>query len=314
MVNSTCKIYYDSEYVSWTIPKENIMNILLGYKNKLGLLFLDIESAGEIQFKDTSCKINNKKQKLCNKIIDGELKFKKGDNDSVMTPLSIVNFHTHPLKCYIDGKTIWGWPSGEDLSQCLNFAKDNNLTHIVFTIEGTYIIDVNKVFLNYILSNNKLFKLIRNNIEEIFKFTHKYRICKNDIPEVSLEQEFNEIFLKPIELSSKDNILLSWLNLVNNLTLDKLIKLSNRLSQYNKNINKIPIKLIDNKFLYLKIFSILFFKNDTIQWKNNSNIQIFDNLNKIYNSKKYSLIKLPNELIYTAPFVSEKCDLQKQFK
>ena len=59
-----CKIYHESEYVSWTIPKENIEETLLGSKNKKGLLYLKVESAGEIQFQDTSCKINNKNEKL----------------------------------------------------------------------------------------------------------------------------------------------------------------------------------------------------------------------------------------------------------
>ena len=48
--SSSCKIHYDSEFVSWTIHKANIENALLGKK---GLLFLDVESAGEIEFKDS---------------------------------------------------------------------------------------------------------------------------------------------------------------------------------------------------------------------------------------------------------------------
>ena len=84
-----------------------------------------------------------------------KLEYKNGNYASVLTPLSVVNFHTHPLQCYIDAETIWGWPSGEDLAQCLNFAEDNNLTHIIFAIEGTYVIDVNKKLLNYLLTKKK---------------------------------------------------------------------------------------------------------------------------------------------------------------
>ena len=156
MKSSECKIYYDSKFVSWTIPKHCIEDTLLGPQGptkKLGLLFLKVESAGEVEFQDSTCKINEKNEKLCNKTMTSGLKFKNGNNDSVMTPLAVVNFHTHPLSCYIDAKTIWGWPSGEDLAQCLNFAKDNNLTHIIFAIEGTYVIDVNKIF--FALSSNK---------------------------------------------------------------------------------------------------------------------------------------------------------------
>lgn len=309
MKSSECKIYYDSKFVSWVIPKNSIENTLLGTSKNKGLLFLKVESAGEIEFKDTTCKINSKKERLCNKKMTSNLKFKKGNNDSVMTPLSVVNFHTHPLNCYLDAKTIWGWPSGEDLGQCLNFAQDNNLTHIVFAIEGTYVIDINKIILHYLQTNKKLFTLIKNNIEEIVKLTHKHRMYLNESnKKVTLEYEFNEIFLKPLQISEKENILLTWLHLINNLTLEKLIILSNTLNNYFKDIKKIPINLIDNKYLNLKIYSIMFFKNNTIQWNRNlSKKEIFDNMLKDSNNFN---IELPNEIKYLAPFISESCKLK----
>ena len=308
-----CKIHYDSEYVSWTIPKHCIDTVLLGTgktdkTDKTGLLFLKVESAGEVEFKDTSCKINKNNEKLCNKSMTKSLKFKNGKNDSVLTPLSVVNFHTHPLSCYIDAETVWGWPSGEDLGQCLNFANDNNLTHIIFAVEGTYVIDVNKILLNYLRLDKKLFEQIRNNIEEIFKLTHKHRMLYNDKnPNVTLEQEFNEIFLKPVHLSNRENIMLSWLNLVNNLTLEKLSILSNEFSNYFKNIKNIKLHNIDSRYLSLKIFSIDFFRNNTIQWNKQMNKeQIYDYFCKHSKDLK---IELPNEIKYKAPFVSESCKL-----
>lgn len=308
MKSSECKIYYDSEHVSWKIPKHHIEDTLLGTSNKPGLLFLKVESAGEVEFKNDSCKINSKSERLCNKTTVKSLKYKNGNNDSVMTPLAVVNFHTHPLSCYIDAETIWGWPSGEDLAQCLNFASNNNLTHIIFAIEGTYVMDVNKIFLHYIQTDKKLFTLIRNNIQEIFKLTHKHRMYINDSNKnVTLEQEFYEIFLKPLQMPNKENILMSWLNLVNNLTLEKLIVLSNQFSQYFKDIKKIPLNMIDNRYLHLNIFSITFFRNLTIQWNNNmSKKELFSYLKK---NKKGLDIKLPNEIKYIAPFISEKCKL-----
>ena len=237
--NKECKIHYDSEHVSWTIPKHCIEETLLGTKNKTGLLYLSVESAGEVEFKDTSCKITSKKDKVCNKEVKGSLKYKNGKNDSVMTPLAVVNFHTHPLSCYIDAETIWGWPSGEDLAQCINFASENNLTHIIFAIEGTYVIDVNNIILHYLQTDKKLFNLVKNNIQEIFKLSHKHRMAYNDSNEnISLEYEFNQIFLKPVNLQQKRNILYSWLNLVNNLTLQRLIILSNEFSKYFSEIKK----------------------------------------------------------------------------
>lgn len=312
MKNDTCKIYYDSEHVSWTIPRHCIESTLIngnGNSNKnTGLLYLNVESAGEVEFKDTSCKINAKSETLCNKTMKSGLKYKNGKNDSVMTPLSVVNFHTHPLNCYIDAETVWGWASGEDLAQCLNFANDKNLTHIIFAIEGTYVIDVNKIFLHYLQTDKKLFNLIRGNIEEIFKLTHKHRMVVNDSnPRVSLEKEFDEIFLKPVGLSSKQNILLSWLSLVNNLTLERLIILSNEFSRYFKEIKQIPLSYVNNRYLKLKIFSIAFFKNKTIQWNTSiSKEQLFKTMVK---EKKHFQIILPKEIVYSAPFVSEKCKL-----
>ena len=63
MTNS-CKIYYDNEYVTWEITKQNIESTLIGRR---GLLFLNVESAGSINFEDTSCKIDKKNDKLCDK-------------------------------------------------------------------------------------------------------------------------------------------------------------------------------------------------------------------------------------------------------
>ena len=299
MKDSTCKIYYESEFVSWVIPKNCIKDTLL--KKPGGLLFLNVESAGEVQFKNDTCKINSKSEKTCDKKMKS-IKFKKGNKDSVMTPLAVVNFHTHPLSCYIEAETVWGWPSGEDLAQCLNFAKDNNLTHIIFSIEGTYIIDVNKTLINKI--NNRLFKIIRNNIQEIFKLTHKHRMYYNEPePHVSLNFEFNRVFLKPLGMNiyNYENILCAWIDLVNKLTLDKLKILSNIF------FNIINIKIIDNDEAIkdLNIFNIFFVKNNTIQWdKKLKDEEIFNKL-----KEKEIEIELPNKIEYKAPFIKEECKL-----
>ena len=52
----------------------------------------------------------------------------------------------------------------------------------------------------------------------------------------------------------------------------------------------------------------MFFKNMTVQWNSNlSKKEIFSMLNK---NKKNLDIKLPNEIKYTAPFISENCKLK----
>ena len=226
MKNTDCKIHYNSEYVSWYIPKETIEKTLIGTKTNKGLLYLNNESAGKIKFINDSCFVNDKNDKVCNKIMKNELEYKKGNADSVRTPLSIVNFHTHPLSCYIAAECVWGWPSGEDLAVCLDFANNNNLTHIIFAVEGTYVIDVNKDLLyNYLKLNKLLLRRTKKNVEEMFKLTHKHRMFYNDDdPDTSLEYEFDNVFLLPIGLTPQKNILYSWLNLVNNLTLTKFLK------------------------------------------------------------------------------------------
>lgn len=306
--SSECKIYHDNEYVSWTIPRKSIENTLVG-KDNGGLLFLNVESAGEIEFKDSSCKIDIKNQKVCDKKMTKNLKFKNGNSDSVLTPLSVVNFHTHPLSCYIEAETIWGWPSGEDLAQCLNFANDNNLTHVIFAVEGTYVIDVNKDLIKYLKSNTKLYNLLNNNIEEIFKLTHKHRMLTNDSnPNIKLDNEFNEIFLKPLGIKPKKNILLSWIYLVNNLTIESIIILSNEFSKYFKDIRNMK-NIKESKYLNIKIFSIDFFKNNTIQWnENKTKNKIFSELNKGHKNKNFKII-LPKEIKYKAPFISQNCKL-----
>ena len=248
----SCEVNYNKK-VQWKIPRESISDILLNKKN--GLLFLDVESAGKINFTNDNCS-----EEICHKKIkvDG-MDYSNGDKDSVETPLSIVNFHTHPLNCYIQEQCIWGWPSGEDLGQCLNFAKEGNLTHIVFTIEGSYIINVNHDFIRE-FNDDDDFKTILNSIIEIFKLTHIYRIVPNlnkkskyFKSKKDLEDKFYINFLKPIELKSKSNILYSWINLVNSLTLEKLNKLwlknKNKTGKINNLVKNLELNKLKKKYL-----------------------------------------------------------------
>ena len=307
MTNS-CKIYYDNEYVIWEIPKQNIENTLIGSG---GLLFLSVESAGSINFEDTSCKIDKNNDKLCDKKMTDKLKYKNGNNDSVLTPLSVVNFHTHPLQCYIDAETIWGWPSGEDLAQCLNFAEDNNLTHIIFAIEGTYVIDVNKKLLNYLLTEKKLYNTIKKNIEELFKITHKHRMYFNDSNnKLLLEKEIEDYFMRPLNLLPRENIMMSWIYLINNLTIQNIYTLSSNFSSYFSKIKKINNYMnLPKQYDNMSLYHITFFKNNTIQWNNKlSKKDIFKEL-KSGNKSKNLKIELPNVIKYKAPFISEKCKL-----
>lgn len=98
--------------------------------------------------------------------------FTKGNGCHVDIPMALINFHTHPIKCYLEQEAIWGWPSGGDMRSIVEF-KHENLCHCVFTLEGTYIIKVNSKVKNN-LNQRQL-----NTIQYNFTSTHKYRSFEN---------------------------------------------------------------------------------------------------------------------------------------
>lgn len=213
--------------IKWKLSKKILNDTLLtsSNKKKKGLLMEKVEYAGKIMFEDVNCKIIDSK-KICDKNYKDHTII-KGDKYSVNTPLSIVNFHTHPLQCYKDNMVIWGWPSGEDMRQCIYFAQQNNLFHIVFCIEGTFIISVNKNRLNLSESTIKC-------IENFFKITHEFRSFDSNIDNFKL-------FIKKcnIKLIKTDSALDLWLHLVNNFTL--------KCCGINDNTKIFKVKFIPNK-------------------------------------------------------------------
>lgn len=193
--------------IKWEISKELLSDTLLNPndKNKKGLLMEKVECAGKIIFENVNCKIIDSK-KICDKNYKTHTVI-MGDKYSVNTPLSDVNFHTHPLQCYKDNMVIWGWPSGEDMRQCIYFAQQNNIFHVIFTIEGTFIILVNKKKISMSISTIKC-------IEDFFKMTHEFRSFDSNINSFKLFMK--QCNIKPIKTN---NALLLWLHLVNNFTL-----------------------------------------------------------------------------------------------
>ena len=130
-----CTIYENK--VKWVISKDFVMKI------KKSLETDSDEIAGALLFED-SCKGN-----VCNKK-STEFKINNGNGSSVLNPHGIINFHTHPRSAYNGQDAVYGWPSGEDMAQTIVFAKKNNLIHIVFTLEGAYIIHVKKTMICFI--------------------------------------------------------------------------------------------------------------------------------------------------------------------
>lgn len=217
-MSAKCKI--NKTTIKWTLDPAFVKDI------KRYIATGKTEVAGDIIFKDT----NDCKKGICNKRSTPEYKIYNGSNDSVMTPTGLINFHTHPQSIYTSEETRYGWPSGEDMAQVIHFAKMNTLRHIVFTVEGAYIIKVNK---KVSINHAKM-------IENVLKFTHIYR---------SLDQKKQiKDFRKHFGVTGRTTVNM-WLNLVNNLTLNKLYMYYNL---FNTNKRKVPTK----KEAHEKIFTV----------------------------------------------------------
>lgn len=310
---SSCQINKKT-MITWTINPAHIKE-LIGTsinKKKNGLLFLDIEVAGLIQFNsEEKCNMN-----YCDKTTTSSIKSTKGKKDSVMTPLGVINFHTHPLSCYIEAETIWGWPSGEDLSICIDFAEDSykpHICHIIFAVEGTYIIEVNKSLLDQIKKYKSLLTAVKHNINNIFQLTHKYRMYYND-NKISLEQEFYKNFLQHLSLQPQENILKDWLLLVNKMNINNL----NILSNIFKKLEELQLKVLNNLSYSninsnIPIFNVTFVPNKVLIWNKSFNfgntLKSKEKLYNIYKKNKNTLsIKLPAKGIqYKANWIPDHC-------
>ena len=111
----------------------------------------------------------------------------KGDADSVHTPLSVWNWHTHPLFLYQREGVCWGWPSGEDLREVIFFGLGGNKAHFVFSVEGVYVLNTTRCFKKWIkgvVTNPWDRGIIIAFLEMVFKSTHNLRtnIYNNKYP------------------------------------------------------------------------------------------------------------------------------------
>lgn len=195
--------------VKWTIDGTFLNKI------KNSLLNDKYEVAGNLLFTDYDCN-----DKICNKK-SSKFTLINGNGTSVMTPSGIINYHTHPVVAYNSEGAVYGWPSGEDMAQCIHFAKNNTLVHIVFTLEGAYIIQINTIL------NQGDIKLL----EKLFKKTHIFRSEDQDY---QLKQFKN--FMKTINLNNNSNTTLKlWLYLANNITTNKLYTIFDKNKKGNNN-------------------------------------------------------------------------------
>jgi hypothetical protein len=105
-------------------------------------LYDDVENGGAFNV----CNITKKTRNVT--------KSNTGEKDSVEAPDAIVNWHTHPVSCYIGEKTVWGWPSGEDMRETLIFGMRGSACHVVPSVEGVYIIQPNPCIVSSLLNIN----------------------------------------------------------------------------------------------------------------------------------------------------------------
>jgi hypothetical protein len=256
---------------SWKLTKKLLEDTLINPSkhSKHGLLLEKNEFGGVIEFDNNNCRIIEGEM-VCDKLYSKH-SIEKGNSDSVSTPLGRVNFHTHPLHCYISGQVIWGWPSGEDMGQCIRFAQMGNIYHVIFSLEGTYAIVVNKRLLN--LSPKDI-----SGIETIFKLTHKYRWYKNFEEKEDLYKQFKTF----IEICGMNpigkNTLELWIYFVNNFKIGHCGSYTDSITNVSPNSN---------------IFRIYLFKNKSVQYELDHE-QAYKKLTQIKTSKDLSdLVKMP---------------------
>ena len=163
-VHSRCIDAMDGALSNWSLSDKTCNEI-----NKY--LLRDVEYAGVINFqKDRRGKMRDKNFTII-----------RGHADSVATPeKEFINFHTHPLAIYKSEGTQFGWPSSDDIREIIRYSLKGNIAHLVFTVEGTYVMQVNPGIVN-VLKNiqheyaNQIRGIFCAIIEIYFKTTHVFR-------------------------------------------------------------------------------------------------------------------------------------------
>jgi len=147
-----------------------------------------------------------------------------GNAESVYTPNNVINYHTHPINAYRNGKTAYGAPSGEDYRETLKFALAGNKAHLVFTVEGLYTIQVSPCKIKKLqeLLNDEQRGILIFFIEEYFKTTHGFR-CTDELNELST----NNIHLSPY----------SFVDFANNFDIPNLLTNKKYIFKTSKNIS-----------------------------------------------------------------------------
>ena len=85
-------------------------------------------------------------------------------------------WHTHPKICYTKYECYIGWPSGTDMSNIIYKYTEGSVAHLVFTIEGIYLIQLTSEmmilinFINDINTTNWIVLLIKSIYDQLEKY------------------------------------------------------------------------------------------------------------------------------------------------
>jgi hypothetical protein len=200
-------------------------------------LFEKVEASCDIKF-DFS------KRNVAGKIPCKLGKIKKGGAASVSVAEGMVNLHTHPQDCY--GKkhgedTLWGWPSGDDMRECIRFMFKGNVCHLVFALEGIYTIQVNPCVLYFL--KNRVGEIAMKNperdsdfvrglfislVETFFKATHGHR-CRDY--NIEMEKNGNSIVCPN-----------DWVDFANNFRLGNLVNKHGNVCTKELPCNGVPVE------------------------------------------------------------------------
>lgn len=213
------------------VKSELLNDVLLDSKS---LITKRNEYSGLFSFGNRRCTKKN-----CFQVAFGP-KTNTGNKCFTDIPPGRVSFHTHPVSCYKDEQVLWGWPSGPDMGAVLKL-KDNKY-HIVFALEGIYIISVKPTAKKNITASEI------KKLTDVFSMTHEFRLP-------GTVEKFKDVF-KQLKSKKTDHPVELWLNLANN---------------YRANING----------SLQKIFNVDFIPNASFQYTETENhaMKILNKLN-----------------------------------
>ena len=118
-----------------------------------------------------------------------------GANEEVDAVWSRYNFHTHPKKAYENHGVKNGWPSSQDYVGFLDL-KNHTIFHTVVTLEGIYIISLNKEWTENIHNINRKYILKHYDINHLDNITPSQYVKKINAKKYKGKHLFDVIYMK----------------------------------------------------------------------------------------------------------------------